>query len=1090
MSNLQWDLIRGYHASASSSQNSAGSEVSDVVRNLFDQSLDADFKSVLTSPSAVDILNDPSLLEGLSTKSSGSTSYIITGNVNDDIDNGVYQSRESNDIKILIIAIALLHSFIQINWTGPSLSFTPLDFLTSLSISLQDLNSSALPFLTLNGEPAYHLVSEPILLVLSLRLLKRLQGVSTLESISWWILRAHMVHQSLLDEKVPLSSDKLKAVQNMELPDDQDLRSMRGLEIGLYFHSLGQDKSANTAFLKAAKESGLEFELTGALGKRTKYQVEAHSQLVLLAQSRLRPDDSSGVSSISNDTANIHQAASISDTSSVSNAGLTNGTGIREETRDRSKDEVSNNLPQTLPLNDDTLLEETQFTKFTQLSSSSTTSKLSHLDPTSQPPLHPLDQSLLLSLCLSQHNSSPSHGLTSSQMMPFITRVISHPNSWSVHTTALLLRSRLEYNRSRTVERSALQLAALIDQMPSIDSTPSERLRWFHQLPLPSKWEMERELARRYLSLGVMRSALDIFTRLELWEDAVLCLQKMECEKEAISIVKDLLQGNKVESDLIQTLGSSRISERGKEKLGTAREARLWCLLGDLALSSENSTRNPNETKKQAMEMYRKAWEISNKTSSRAMRSLASLKVSLEDYEGSIECFKFALEINPLYSRSWFTLGFCYMKLERWEEARDAFQRGVGVDEDDAEGWNNLAAVYLRLADRSLLSSSSTSSSSSSSSTSTIVPLKSQSLSADTSSDKSYNPQSNTLTSSKLDDFSANQHVMSPQHVSNPDQFEGTNGDSSHIVEEEEDSSSKLPTAMEYKLLAFRALRQGLKASPTNWRMWQNYMFLALSVGELVEACRAMTRLVDDFGGKDPIRMVDFDVLDRLVDAVIQQDPQQTQTQLHSQTQFQTQLHSQTQPEDQNQQHGPSSIGIQPKIQNSYHQNHQSQSQKLNTIPEDDVSQSTKPEVDSSELKENFTYGLEYTLSLLFSQSLLPRITDSSHIYKSHSRFLIYQKKYDQAAESSLRAYKCGVTSNREVEVDIEKWKEGVKDVIEIVDLLKDLGSKMTDRKKGRLSIRKEEKEGETVRVQRGEMINWKLTARNIIRTFMARTKV
>ncbi|EIW70151.1 hypothetical protein TREMEDRAFT_30027 [Tremella mesenterica DSM 1558] len=917
MSNLQWDLIRGYHASASSSQNSAGSEVSDVVRNLFDQLLDADFKSVLTSPSAVDILNDPSLLEGLSTQSSESTSSIITGNVNDDIDNGVYQSHDSNDIKTLIIAIALLHSFIQINWTGPSLSFTPLDFLTSLSISLQDLNSSALPFLTLNGEPAYHLVSEPILLVLSLRLLKRLQIESTLESISWWILRAHMVHQSLLDEKVPLSSDKLKAVQNMELPDDQDLRSMRELEIGLYFHSLGQDKLANTAFLKAAKESGLEFELTGALGKRTKYQVEEHSQLVLLAQSRFRPDDSSGISSTSN-------------------------TMDDKETKDRSKDQVSNNLPQTLPLNDDTLLEETQFTKSTQLCSSSTNSKLSHLDPTSQPPLHPLDQSLLLSLCLSQHNSSPSHGLTSSQMMPFITRVISHPDSWSVHTTALLLRSRLESNRSRTVERSALQLAALIDQMPSTDSTPSERLRWFHHLPLPSKWEMERELARRYLSLGVMRSALDIFTRLELWEDAVLCLQKMECEKEAISIVKDLLQGNKVESDLIQTLGSSRISERGKEKLGTAREARLWCLLGDLALSSEQSTRNPNETKRQAMDMYWKAWEISNKTSSRAMRSLASLKVSLEDYEGSIECFKFALEINPLYSRSWFTLGFCYMKLERWEEARDAFQRGVGVDEDDAEGWNNLAAVYLRLADRSLLSSSSTSSSSSSSSTSTI---------------------------------------------------------------EEEDSSSKLPTAMEYKLLAFRALRQGLKASPTNWRMWQNYMFLALSVGELVEACRAMMRLVEDFGGKDPIRMVDFDVLDKLVDA----------------------------------------------------------SQKLNTIPEDDVAQSTKPEVDSSELKENFTYGLEYTLSLLFSQTLLPRITDSSHIYKSHSRFLVYQKKYDQAVESSLRAYKCGVTSNREVEVDIEKWKEGVKDVIEIV---------------------------ETVRVERGEMINWKLTARNIIRTFMARTKV
>lgn len=30
-------------------------------------------------------------------------------------------------------------------------------------------------------------------------------------------------------------------------------------------------------------------------------------------------------------------------------------------------------------------------------------------------------------------------------------------------------------------------------------------------------------------------------------------------------------------------------------------------------------------------------------------------------------------------------------------EARDAFKRQVAVDEEDGEGWNNLAAVYLRL---------------------------------------------------------------------------------------------------------------------------------------------------------------------------------------------------------------------------------------------------------------------------------------------------------------------------------------------------------------------------------------------------------
>jgi Flp pilus assembly protein TadD len=42
-------------------------------------------------------------------------------------------------------------------------------------------------------------------------------------------------------------------------------------------------------------------------------------------------------------------------------------------------------------------------------------------------------------------------------------------------------------------------------------------------------------------------------------------------------------------------------------------------------------------------------------------------------------------------------MGVSYVKLERWSDARDAFRRLVNVDEEDAEGWNNLAAVYLRI---------------------------------------------------------------------------------------------------------------------------------------------------------------------------------------------------------------------------------------------------------------------------------------------------------------------------------------------------------------------------------------------------------
>jgi hypothetical protein len=69
-------------------------------------------------------------------------------------------------------------------------------------------------------------------------------------------------------------------------------------------------------------------------------------------------------------------------------------------------------------------------------------------------------------------------------------------------------------------------------------------------------------------------------------------------------------------------------------------------------------------------------------------------------------------------------------------------------------------------------------------------------------------------------------------------------------------------------MLAFRALKQGLKFNYDNWRMWSNYMIVAMDVGELSEACRALARIVEETSAKVGAASVDEDVLERLVDAV------------------------------------------------------------------------------------------------------------------------------------------------------------------------------------------------------------------------------
>ena len=467
-----------------------------------------------------------------------------------------------------------------------------------------------------------------------------------------------VVRSSLL---LPLTFRRIVADSNALKDKESPLgsREIQGrvlLEQGVLHHTLHNDKQAAECFVRAANANGLRYELTGAPGKRTKFQQFDVTQLVLLAQSRKTSEERNELG------VKVNESHETNLTPEVAKDGTADGLAV----------------PETLPLNDDTLLEKIEFTSSTPSSSS----PLSHLDPNSQPPLDPLDQCILLGLCLNVKNTSPSHGLTTEQMSPYVARVISHPLNWSVHTMALLLRSRLESNRTRTVERSTLQLQALVDQMPTVDSTVQERLEYIHGISLPNKWEMQKELATRFLSIGVVKSALEVFEKLEMWEHVIQCWQSMERPDRGITIVKDLLEGRKAEVDIVLSRGrTSRAA-----KLDVIREAKLWCLLGDMEPAN-------------AVRHYAHAWEISKHTSARAMRSLGGYHFTRGEHAQAKDCLKKAVVINPLLSRSWFVLGCACLKMEDWEEARRAFLRCVTIDDEDAESWNNLASVYLRMAE-------------------------------------------------------------------------------------------------------------------------------------------------------------------------------------------------------------------------------------------------------------------------------------------------------------------------------------------------------------------------------------------------------
>lgn len=158
-------------------------------------------------------------------------------------------------------------------------------------------------------------------------------------------------------------------------------------------------------------------------------------------------------------------------------------------------------------------------------------------------------------------------------------------------------------------------------------------------------------------------------------------------------------------------------------------------------------------------------------------------------------------------------------------------------------------------------------------------------------------------------------------------------------------------------------------------------MIVALDVGELSEACRALARVVEERAAKDGAACVDEDVLDKLVDAV-------------------TRGPGEAQPGG-----GEDSL-----------------------------------ETAAGQTKASQGTGLERRVADLFERTILPRVS-SPRIFRARARFLSAEGRYGDALNAYLDAYRAGPAGSMEKgETDVGKWREAVDEVEEVVDVLRNFG--------------------------------------------------
>ena len=609
-------------------------------------------------------------------------------------------------ILIFISGLAAFNAFLQANVTGP-----PLDFkgIFGNDGSNPEFRNKCLKSLDVDGVSVYQHIPH-----IDLFCLARLVFTDYLPKIvktgvrdcKWMRVRINSYHQRLLSG---LSGGRLSDSTLLQDVIEKDLKELEEeilapeskypteakvqflLEKAQIYIMQGLEIKAQSNIKLAKNVSGFSYALSGALGKRTKFQQTDISQLVVFAKS----DAADSMKPLEALTSNLKE-------SSI-------------EKGDEGVDELHSG-PTALNLDDDTLLENIEFTKQDpdKTDISGLPAELVGIQPDNQPQLKPLDQILLLTEATLKDTLSPLDKLNREEILPYAVRVLmDKPTNWQIYTQALLVRSRIESHRSRTQERSILQLQVIVDQIiadtqeetsASPDGIPEiqvtqflprakasesapvyERLKYIFQLNTPTRWEVETELAYAWSGVGSLISALEIFKRLRLWAEVALCYHSVGQEDKARQVVRrQLFYSTKgPEMDLYDIDAAEVAAEKWDGEIRSPpppHAPRLWCIVGDLD---------------QDPECWQRAWEVSRNRYARAQRALGEYYTKQGDLEKAHAAYMKATVVNRQNNDTWTRLGELDLRVGNWDGAIVAFQQSVMIDDTDAKTYSNLGSSLL-----------------------------------------------------------------------------------------------------------------------------------------------------------------------------------------------------------------------------------------------------------------------------------------------------------------------------------------------------------------------------------------------------------
>ncbi|XP_055311186.1 tetratricopeptide repeat protein 27 isoform X2 [Sitodiplosis mosellana] len=472
-----------------------------------------------------------------------------------------------------------------------------------------------------DGEEINTNAKHPELLAVSKYILTHLH--SNLESVNdpiekficeHWLLRYYGVHQLVIDEftdtlfnGINNVSDALVEHLNEIENIDNDSKVICLLEITAWQLHYKRIFTAKEKLQMAQQLLDVNISIEGKLGVRTKYQQKPLPQLMLRVDS---PNgDVVDLPSIESPVASV-------------------------------------TLPAILQLDDDVRLEKIQFVNEEDNVITRTKG---------------IVQALILGTYNYIQKSQPKDKLANEELMPYLTTLMyQEQGPWPIRISVLLENISMEATHKRTVERSLKQCEEIMKLVTKSDATSNfHRLSFVYASYVRPHWLIRAQLADLMVSLGFVKTALDIYLEIERWEAVIMCYNMLDLKHKAAEVIQNEL--------------------KKKESV------ELYCMLGD-ALDDKT--------------WYERAWEFSKERSGRAQRHLGTHYYAKKQFEEAIPHLEKSIAINSLQEAVWSRLGYAALSLERWELAAKAYRHYTHIEPNGFESWNNLAKAYLNLGDK------------------------------------------------------------------------------------------------------------------------------------------------------------------------------------------------------------------------------------------------------------------------------------------------------------------------------------------------------------------------------------------------------